>query len=115
MAERIYDTFDGRDENWIADFLTANGFIKFKKIEDGTWVGMLKLAFTMSICTDITPVTAFRYRWCFQDPQEAELFFNSIKEYDEVPTVKTSLVGHRYSPATGPLYVENDAIGIPKW
>lgn len=104
-------------ENWtneeIDDFLVENRFIAWRKLETGEVIGILELAFTTSVCMDVTPDTPYAYRWCFQDRREALVFFETAKKFDEVPTHRASLKGHRYK--CKPLLVENDERGLPKW
>lgn len=82
-------------------FCLENGFISVRKLEDGEWVGLFPLLFTMSVCTGIEQITPFKYRWCFKDISEAENFYNTLMEYDEIPKERKSLKGHRYQ--TSPL------------
>lgn len=105
-------------EDWTNDevhaFLLENNFTAFRQLETGEWIGVMRLMFTMSVCMDITPLSPYAYRWCFADAQEAILFFAEAKEFDEVPSVRTSLKGHRYG-GREPLLVEHDERGFPKW
>lgn len=104
-------------ENWtnkeIDDFLVENRFIAWRKLETGEVIGILELMFTTSVCMDVTPITPYAYRWCFEDRHEAVAFFEMAKEFDEVPKHRASLKGHRYQ--NKPLLVENDERGFPKW
>lgn len=100
------------DRDMLA-FLSEEGFINPKKLDDGEWVAIMKLAFTVSVCCGIGRFTAFKYRWCFKDPQEAFYFLENIKDFDEVPTRRASLKGHRYIGS--PLYTEKDERGFDKW
>ena len=62
----------------------------------------------------VSPHTAFRYRWCFADQDEAIYHLETAAEYYEVPVRKASLKGHRY-PYDQPLYKEQDDYGFEKW
>lgn len=108
-----YDAFAGMTAKEIEDFMQLNRFECYRRLETGEWIGMLRLAFTMSVCMDITRDTPFAYRWCFQDPSEALYFFENAKEFDEIPTKIASLKGHRYKRA--PLLVLHDELGFPRW
>lgn len=103
---------DMSDEEVIG-FLTERKFTNIRKLEDGSFVGCLKLFSTISVCTDIGQCTAYAYRWCFVDPKEAEDFCNSIKEFDEVPVNRSSLRGHRYAEKARLAKVDN--LGFVKW
>lgn len=107
------DTFDGWPEEKVLAFMEENLYLMPRQLADGEWVAMHRLAFTWSICCDITPQQPFKYRWCFADKAEALYFLETIVDYDEVPVRKTSLKGHRYRDE--PLYREKDAHGFDKW
>ena len=109
-------TFDGWADKEVEDYLTSNGFKAWRRLQTGEVIGILPLLFTTSVCMDITPISAFAYRWCFADTPEAIEFFKSAVEYDEVPAPekRTSLKGHRYG-RKGPLLVEYDERGFAKW
>ena len=93
--------------------LTNEGFYKVRKLEDGSFVGCMKLMHTMSVCIDITPTTPYAYRWCFKDPEEAFYFCDNIKEFDEIPVKRSSLQGHRF--ALESRLVVTDKHGFKKW
>lgn len=114
-ANKSMHSFDDWTDEEVQEFLTENNFIAFRKLETGEWIGLFPLAFTLSVCMDITPTNPYAYRWCFHDPKEATLFFATAKEYDEVPTERKSLKGHRWAKPTGPLIVEYDEQGFPRW
>lgn len=109
------DSFVDVPEEEIRAFLTQSGFIDFRQLEDGTVIGLLPLMYTLSVCCDVTPTTAYHYRWCFEDREEAVYFFQSVKKFNEVPTRRKSLKGHRFPRRSGPLLEENDENGFPKW
>ena len=92
----VGERFDPNDDAKAIAFLEANYHQFPKKLEDGSWCALFKLATTWSVCTDITYHTSYAYRWCFRDKDEALYFLENIKEFDEVPTRRTSLVGHRF-------------------
>jgi hypothetical protein len=68
------DVWDMPDEEVIKYLTEVEMFGRVRKLEDGSFVGCMKLAYTMSVCTDITPSTPYAYRWCFKDPEEAFYF-----------------------------------------
>ena len=109
------NSFDGWTEEQVHSFLRENNFLAFRQLPNGEWIGMMRLMFTMSVCMDITPMSPYAYRWCFEDPMEAIGFYENATEFDEVPAPekRKSLKGHRY--ARKPLLVENDERGFPKW
>ena len=93
--------------------LINDGFFKVRKLEDGSWIGCKKLAYTMSVCIDITPTTPYAYRWCFKDPKEAFEFCDTVKEFDEIPVKRLSLQGHRFTSES--RLVVTDKLGLKKW
>lgn len=105
--------FQNATDDQIKEFLKEQGFIEVRRLEDGEWVGLLRLAFTMSVCCGIDEMCPFKYRWCFADTSEAYLFYTTVKDYDEVPESRESLKGHRYTDK--PLLVCRDEFGNPKW
>lgn len=107
------DRFDEWDDEKVITYLTLNGFTNLKKLEDGSWCGLYRLAFTWSVCTDITYLTPYAYRWCFKDKAEADYFLENLKEFDEVPVKRTSLVGHRFSGEARLMAFDN--LGLKKW
>lgn len=109
----IRDSFDGWEEADVRAFMEENYYLFPRQLEGGEWVGLVRLAYTWSVCCDIRPATPFIYRWCFEDRDEAIYFLESMVDFDEVPEHKTSLRGHRYR--TEPLYREKDEMGFEKW
>ena len=105
-------------ERWPAEerdaFFRDNLYIPPRQLADGDWAGIVRLAFTWSVCMGITPSMPFTYRWCFEDKAEAEFFLATAQDVDEIPVRKTSLKGHRYT-SREPLYREKDRLGFDKW
>lgn len=54
--------FGGMTDAEVGRFLEENGFICYRKLPDGEWIGMLRLVFTMSVCCGITKLECFKYR-----------------------------------------------------
>jgi len=105
--------FSDSDEE-IEAFLKEQSFIAVRKLDDGTWIGMLQLMFTMSVCVGITATQTHTHRWCFGDPIEASIFFGTIEHPRQIPEKRESLKGHRY-PSGDPLLIEKDELGFDKW
>lgn len=106
--------FRGMSDEQVEKYLINEcNFIKVRKLQTGEWIGIFKLIFTTSVCMDIDYFTPYAYRWCFEDKEEAELFFENAKEYDEIPKKRDSLKGHRYN--SKPLLIEYDELGFKKW
>lgn len=86
---------------------------ELRKLPDGEWIMLYRLAFTWSVCCGVGMHSMFKYRWCFEDKAEAEHFFNTCQNYDDIPVKRNSLKGHRYLDK--PLYMEYDELGYEKW
>ena len=108
-----HDSFDDWSDQDLNQFMQENGFLAWRRLATGEVVALLKLMFTLSVCCDVTPSRVFQYRWCFEDPSEAMHFYSNIQEFDEIPTIRSSLKGHRY--LSKPLLVEYDQFGYAKW
>ena len=113
-ASSKYDNFYDWDDDKVITFLNDNCFIHHRKLGDGSWVAIMRLAFTWSVCTDITPMSPYAYRWCFENIDEALYFIDTIKEFDEVPTRRDSLRGHRFHDGQA-RYVKYDELGFKMW
>ena len=62
-----------------------NHYIKWRKLEDGGYIAMHPLMFTIAIMTDMT-VTGYANRFCFDDTARAFLEFDKIQTLDDEPT-----------------------------
>lgn len=109
----FHDAFEGMTKQEIDEFFQLNQFQAWRQLETGEWIGLYRLTFTLSVCMDVTPYSSYAYRWCFEDHNEAAIFFAQAVEYDEVPTQRNSLKGHRYR--TAPLLIEKNELGFDKW
>lgn len=113
-ATSMYDSFLAWKDEDVVKFLIENRFTNPKKLKDGSWVATMQLIYTLSVCTDITPMTPYAYRWCFKDPEEAMYFLENIQEFDEIPERRSSLKGHRYHGLDARL-IAYDELGLKKW
>lgn len=107
------DVWDKPDEEVIKYLTDEEHFIKVRKLEDGSFVGCMKLAYTMSVCCDISPTTPYAYRWCFKDPEEAFYFCDNIKEFDEIPERRKTLQGHRFARES--RLAATNHLGLKRW
>ena len=105
--------FEGWDLEKVETFMKKNMFITARQLPDGTWSGLYLLAYTLSVCCDITEHSPYGYRWCFEDPAEAREFLATMTTFDQVPEKRTSLRGHRYNRASRLL--STDHLGLRKW
>lgn len=97
----------------MREFLSSQGYERFRKLPDGEWILIVPLFYSLSVCCGCDKSTMFKYRWCFGDPAEALAFFESCENYDDIPNQKDSLVGHRYD--NQPLLMLYDQYGLPRW
>lgn len=101
------------DDKEFENFLYEQGYQQVRKLADGEWIFIVRLFSTHAVCCGADYTTSFKYRWCFKNPAEALSFFETCENYDDIPVLRESLVGHRYQK--NPLLVEYDDYGIPKW
>lgn len=98
---------DGDFEEWSdADkkaFFENSYYHHVRKLADGTWAGILELAYTAAICTDLNDDSQFHYRWCFKDRDMAITELDKMQSYDTIPTLG-SFVAHR--SVGKPLWVD---------
>ncbi len=106
--------FDRLSPEQIREFLLEQGFLRVRQLEDSSWIGVLRLAFTTSVCMDIDEFSPFRLSAGVSLTQQtANHFFETAVDYDEAPTKRDSLKGHRYRGE--PLLREKDEFGFDKW
>lgn len=107
--------FDNKTDEEIEAFLLAQHFICVRKLDDGEWIGLHRLAYTMSVCMGIEDISPFKYRWCFSDTDVAKDFYDNAVEYDEIPNEQQQafLKGHRHTST--PRIVLYDELGYPRW
>lgn len=108
-----YALVDPNDVVKFPKWLELQQFTNIRKLADGSWVGIYKLAYTWSVCTDITYGSQYGYRWCFKDYNEALYFVENMQDFDEIPTRRESLKGHRWSD--NPRIRITDELGLQKW
>ena len=95
------------------EFLLLEGYLDARKLPDGEWAVLVRLAFTTAVALGADYTAAYKYRWCFEDASEARYFFDTVQEFDEIPKRRVSLKGHRY--LDNPLLVQKDELGFDKW
>lgn len=105
--------FSEMTDEEVRVFLAMNKYTFARKLEDGSWVAVCELLTTTAVCTDVTLDSPFTYRWCFKSRQEAMHFYRTVVDFDETPTRRETLVGHRYRDK--PLLEAFDAGGRPRW
>ncbi|SUE95890.1 Uncharacterised protein [Ectopseudomonas mendocina] len=61
-----------------------NNYVKWRQLDDGTYVAMIKLMFTMAIVTDVD-VCGYHNRFCFDDVDLAYREFDRLENRDSEP------------------------------
>ncbi len=105
--------FEGFTLDEVKSFLKENCFIYARQLPDGSWSGLYPLAFTLSVCCAISEYNPYQYRWCFSNPEDAKKFIEEMETFDQVPTNRESLIGHRYTNSARLL--STDELGFRKW
>lgn len=62
-------------------------FVFCRKLEDGTYIGLCRLAFTVGLCIGITESSMFERRYCYENIGDA------LFEYDHMTTGKHLPIG----------------------
>lgn len=62
------------------------GFIGAKRLEDGTYVGLQPLLFTLAICVGVTEQAAYQRRYCYEDASEAIGNYERMNSRDFTPS-----------------------------
>lgn len=72
---------------WMLDN-EANGglYIGAKKLPDGTYAGVIKLAFTEAICLGVTRDCAAEKRYCYDQLGNLLIAFHQLKSFNDEPT-----------------------------
>ncbi len=73
-------TFANATDKEIISWLEGNYYLSPRRIEDGSWVAINKLMYIWAVCVDMDEINAYRYRWYFEDINEALYFLATIKE-----------------------------------
>ena len=63
----LKDNFDGYTDEEVTEFLKSQGYEMFRKLPNGEWVMIVRLAFTFAVCLVVSPSAPYRYRWCFEN------------------------------------------------
>jgi hypothetical protein len=75
-----------RQDDFTALMRTEDlGFRGAKRLADGTYVGVLQLAFTVAICIGVDRYTSFKRRYCFSDLSQCLAEFENITTKDCEP------------------------------
>jgi hypothetical protein len=62
----------------------ANRYLCWRQLEDGTYVAMIPLIFTVAIVTDVDPY-GYARRYCYNNPALAMSEFRALVDQDSEP------------------------------
>lgn len=60
-------------------------FIGAKRLPDGTYAGVMSLLFTHAICLGVTPMLAYRKRYCYEDASACLHEYEQLQAFDDEP------------------------------
>jgi hypothetical protein len=63
-----------------------NRFLVWRQLDDGTYVALGKLMFTMGLFIGVGPITPYKRRYCYSDPTEAHAEYLWLTTGDDVPS-----------------------------
>lgn len=66
-------------------FFLDQGYLRVRKLEDGTFIGLGKLIFTTAIYCDLDQ-QGYDKRFCFEKPEKALEEFNKMKTINDEPS-----------------------------
>ncbi|MBD9674919.1 hypothetical protein IB275_30360 [Pseudomonas sp. PDM21] len=62
-----------------------NRFIRWKQLDDGTYVALTDLMFTRALCIGVDAMSPYERRFCFSDKAKADEAFEQITAPDFEP------------------------------
>jgi hypothetical protein len=64
----------------------GNGFLCWRRLDDGTYIALGRLITTVGLFVGVGPITPYRRRYCFRDTTVALGEYNDMKTGDDVPS-----------------------------
>lgn len=64
----------------------VNNFQCWRQLDDGTYIALGRLMFTMGLFVGVGATTPFKRRYCFQDLNTALAEYAALKTGDDVPS-----------------------------
>ena len=85
--DTVQDTMNPADRQdaftqWMR---TEARFLAAKKLDDGTYAGILPLLFTHAICIGVTEITAYAKRYCFDDGPTCLHEWSKLSQFTDEP------------------------------
>ena len=90
MVESIFTEFFANtgpvqmDDDQFRAFLTKDGYEHIRKLDDGTWVGIVPLMFSVGLCMGLDRIGWDR-RYCYEDRALAVAEIAKLERGDQVP------------------------------
>lgn len=75
-----------RQDEFTERMRDVHGYIGAKRADDGTYIGILPLMFTMSICVGVTEISPFKKRYCYEDITECMSNYDSLDDSTFTPS-----------------------------
>lgn len=69
--------------DWLVE---EQDFLLARRLDDGTYVGLMPLAFTKAICIGITRTEPFARRYCYDDLRTALDEYHRLVTGDDLPS-----------------------------
>lgn len=63
-----------------------NNFMDWRQLDDGTYIALGRLMFTVGLFIGVGPLTPYKRRYCFKDLHDAAAAFVAMETGDEVPS-----------------------------
>ena len=63
-----------------------NRFLVWRQLDDGTYVALGRLAFTLGLFIGVGAITPYKRRYCFNDAVTALAEYGGLKTGDDVPS-----------------------------
>lgn len=77
---------DDMQDDFTRELLQEDfGFIGAKRLEDGTYVGLIRLYSTVAICIGVDRYSAYRRRYCYKDLGACLAAYKALQTGDDVP------------------------------
>lgn len=93
MTESTHRTLDeilcppDQQDDFTAWMVREAGFRGAKRMPDGNYAGIMRLAFTNAICLGVTPSDTFTFRFCYEDSTQC------LSEYQRASSINDQLEG----------------------
>lgn len=76
---------DGAQDAFTERMRTELGYLGAKKLEDGTYVGVQRLLYTLAICVGVSEIKPYERRYCYDNAAEALWNYQSMCHRDFEP------------------------------